>query len=382
MFPFLPQSPFGYIFYQTSNHQLKTRGSIPYIFNFQSFDFDKADKFTVYQRFLESRLHSTSDKNKYMLIFQSSQKVYNLFKRFYHRHCVKKAVSFNNNQDLNLEPLYNLKKTQRMSILHENTVYQFSIKDLIKLINNSLLEHENFFFTNGLPKNPYNNMKFDITILYSIYFYMVRNNYKIPELFYLFFKAKFNKNRFIRENEMLVRHKAIECYHRQLSNDILYEEIIMLLRSIKGIELYIHIDFPRDNVVKRCLHLLIFYWHSEYELTQKQRDYYKKLFLFNLDDFILCNRNFGRIILRKNSPKTLHSSYKIKNLLSPKIPNFYNLQEVYNFMKEGKLSETINANTSSPDIMIVTDDDDDDEEFEEEITLHMENFDIDSNELD
>ena len=51
-------------------------------------------------------------------------------------------------------------------------------------------------------------------------------------------------------------------------------------------------------------------------------------------------------------------------------------------MKEGKLSETINANTSSPDIMIVTDDDDDDEEFEEEITLHMENFDIDSNELD
>ena len=334
---FIYKKPFTHIFLHVSNFLFKTKTYTPYIFHFQAYEFDTKNKFDVFYSFLNNNINSQEDRERFKIIFEKSQKIYYMLLKFYNKYCYKKAVKYDNNLDLSMEPLYKLNPNQKLRILHENTIYIFKINDLVKIIKSDLLSHHQFFPDPKFPKNPFNNIPFTPTIFYNIYFFLLENRYHIPEIINAFYRCDLNIQKFIRVNEILIRSESIKNYDKHITNDELFEEIILLLRSFKIKNLYLHIDFPRNIVISKTLNLVKKYWHSEFEFTERSRRYYRAQMFIELDNFLKkTNTNFGRIYFKRGEKRNApHRNYKIHNLLSCEIPDYQSLKNIVEHMKTG-----------------------------------------------
>jgi len=331
------KKPFSNIFIEVSNYLYTEDNCPPYILHFQAYDLENNNKFLVRKNFLSSPNYTPLQKEQFDKTFSKSQQLYHVLLKFYQNLSCKKAVGFPVNHDLSMEPLYMLNNKQKFRMLHENTNYIFSVKDLIKIIQTDLLNHDQFFPEPITPKNPFNNIPFTSCNIYNFYFYLKEHNYFIPEIITAYFRSNLNKQHFIRNNEILIRTETVKNYDKQLTSDDLYEEAILLLRSFKITSLFIHIDFPRQLVIEKTQKLLKEYWHSEYELTERCRKYHRSRMFVELDNFLKNNQNFGRIIFKRGEKKELkHGDYKIKNLMSLQIPDYNNLNNIIRFMKDGK----------------------------------------------
>ena len=88
----------------------------------------------------------------------------------------KRKNGFNGNKakivvdfDLCLNPIEHNNKNS-ICLFQENKKYYFRINDLINIINNALCNSPNFFSDTLITKNPYNNIAFNKSTLYNIYF--------------------------------------------------------------------------------------------------------------------------------------------------------------------------------------------------------------------
>jgi hypothetical protein len=333
MFPY--QNSFSSIYLAVSNSLFRKEGYIPHFLNFQAFDFERRSKYEVMVSFMMNQQYTMVDKEQFMMIFQKAQVICSMFRKFIGNYRLKRAVEFDNQFDLSLEPMYYFSNKQKFVMLHTKTKYTFTVKELLKIIQDSLLSHDNFFPDPKIPKNPYNNLPFTNTNLLNFYFYLREQNIRIPDFFERFFRTQFILPRFLRENELFIRHNAIKNYHKGLMQDDLYEETILLLRSFKLVNLIIHIDFPRQEVIDKVLPILQSFWHSEYEMTTRSRTFYRSKMMVDLDKFLKNNINFGRLYLSKTGKKYPHSHFKITNVLSRRIPDYNNLRSVIYYMEHG-----------------------------------------------
>jgi len=351
MFQEQNEKPFGIIY----NQLCKMTFDKPYtIFNFQGYDFNRENKFTVVERFFKNPTRTSEEIESMSRLFNKTQSILSVFNKFYARHCVKKAIRYNCNLDLNLEPLFNLKQKNKFTFIHENTKFTFSNIDMIKIIKSGLLSHDSFFSQCHMPRNPYTNVEYTTCILYNFYFHLQDNHFKIPELFRRFFNEGFYLNRFLRKNDSYVRECIVDNYAMQLTLNDLYEEIIMFLRIIRLNSLYIHIDFPKKEVVNAFHKIYTHYLHSRFDLTEDSRHFYSRKMQQELNKFITKNKTFGRIIIKRSSKITEHHYFKIYNVLSLEIPDFQTLSNIYKYMEKG---------TS----MYI----DDDEEEDDEININL-----------
>ena len=120
MFQEQNEKPFGIIY----NQLCKMTFDKPYtIFNFQAYDFNRENKFTVVERFLKNPTRTSEEIQSMNRLFNKTQFILSVFNKFYARHCVKKAIRYNCNLDLNLELLFNLKQKNKFTFIHENTKF-------------------------------------------------------------------------------------------------------------------------------------------------------------------------------------------------------------------------------------------------------------------
>ena len=333
---FVYKKPFTHIFLHVSDFLYMTDTYTPYVFHFQAYNLDTKSKFNVFHNFLYNNINSKEDKERFKIIFLKSQQIYYMLLKFYNKYCYKKSVKYDNNLDLSMEPLYKLNPNQKFKMLHENTSYNFKINDLVKIIKGDLLNHDRFFPDPKFPKNPFNNIPLTPTNFYNFYFFLLENKYHIPEIITAFYRSDLNIQKFIRENEILIRSESIKNYHKHITSEELFEEIILLLRSFKIKNLYLHIDFPRNTVVSKTLSVVKKYWHSEFEFTERSRRYYRSQMFIELDNFLKNNKNFGRIYNKRGEKKELpHQDYKIHNLLAAEIPDYQSLKNIIRHMKRG-----------------------------------------------
>jgi hypothetical protein len=363
MFTTTYNKPFSKIFMVVSDFFYKKRGYNPYLLYFQCNNFDNNSKFSVYNEFMNSDIYTWSDKHRFQTAFRKAQKIYYAFTRFYRNIQMKKALVFDCNTDLTMEPLYKLKNKFKIDLIHENTLYKFSISDIMRISRCNLLNHSDLFIEPTMPKNPYNNVNFSRGNIYTIYLHLIMNGFTIPKIFDRFIHADVSLKRFHRENETFLLNKAISEYHMDMSEHQLYIEIIMMFRTLRPRNLYIHIDYPEGEVVKKCKHLLNDFWHSQYEMTFKQRTYYMGKLVRKIDEFMISDSSFGRIIIRKNKKnfEAPRNHYAILNLLSPSIPDCQYFTEITRFMETGRPPTPptpLTPPTPPPrEILIISDDD-------------------------
>jgi len=145
-------------------------------------------------------LHNS--KQQFIDIFCKIQKIYNSFRKIAHLYRYKKArIAVCLDMALNEIKEYD---KNIIGVYHNKYKYLFHIQDLIRIINASLTNTYMFFAEPLQVKNPFNNLPFNKSTLYNIYFFIKFNTNIYAELVLIFFQANFDLTCFLYNNENLL----------------------------------------------------------------------------------------------------------------------------------------------------------------------------------
>ena len=357
---FLAKNPYSFIFSKVCDKHFPDIYFTQ--FHFTANNYNNKSKISVYNLFMKNFLNGKSENDKFMEIYEETDRIFRVFTRFYNNHALKKTNIYPSTTDMNLEPLELLSERNKFTFIHEKTVYTFSVKDMIRIINSELLAHDRFFSTPKMPRNPYNNVPFTESILYNFYLYLLETRYtSVPEVFRRFVKSSLSLDIFLLKNEYYIREIIIENYDKQLTQKELYEEIILFLRSYKITNFCIHIDFPKKKVISRFKKVLKYFWHATYNLASVMRRHYQEVLNKTIMNVLNDNPIFGRLVLKRKYDKDEypHLHFKITNILDNTIPDYDSLDKITEYMENG-INEPI---------FIFSHDDDDDSEPNSSIHL-------------
>jgi hypothetical protein len=247
-------------------------------------------KFKLFTDNIANPFMSNADVMDYQYTFCKIQQIYFAFLKFIRITKLRYSKIVVDN-DMCLNPI-NIKDKNTIVILQENKKYLFTAGDLISIINNSLTHNYFFISTPHMVKNPYNNMAFDKSTLYNIYFF-IRFNMQIEvELLYNYFRCNFNLKIMLYKNEYLLREYAINDYIYKSDTETLSEDILAMITYMNyscRVRIRINKDFPKKTLVHIMRPYLNLYMNMSYSLVQTKRedsyfllhDKYKKFFKFN-----------------------------------------------------------------------------------------------------
>jgi len=261
------------------------------------------EKYNVLGSIFENVFYNDANKELFLSEFSKVQRIYFSLSKFA-RICKYKKSIVRINTDLYINELDESMKN--VFVLYEDgSRYFFSATDLVNIINSSL-SHTYMFFSEPLkPKNPYNNLPFNKSTLYNIYFFMKNCAFIMPQLFHQYFICNFDIKLFKSENECLIRDFSIKRYVYSSNYDTLYDNVIIMIADIKKrnrkYKQFMNIDdeFPQKKLVDIMRPYLHLYYLSKYYVTgtEKKNDSMEKL-MDKFDLFVRFNPQFGRKIIK------------------------------------------------------------------------------------
>ena len=260
-------------------------------------------------------------KEDILRIFSDAQKHIMILYRF-KKLCILKTKKYlDEPQDLQFNLLSETPNKHTIDIIHTGIRYQFSIFDLIRIINTSLSYEYNFFTDPKKVKNPWNNNPFSVASLYNIYFFICDSNIKIPILFERFFQSNFNLDMFERHNQLIIKNYIIEnCHNFSKVKKLSHIYIMLDTFNRKRIHCQIKIDdgFPENRLLEVMEPYLKTYLLSVYSYEDDLLIKYRSLLVTKLRRFNKNNPTFGRKIISLQIKKLYYISclyYNEKTIL-------------------------------------------------------------------
>jgi len=258
------------------------------------------NKFAFLKESLENFFIKNSKEEIFIHYFCKIQKAYHILNRFVYHYKFKRAKIVVN-ADMCLNELTPNGKNV-ICIFHNKSKYLFHINDLIKITNCALTNSHMHFSEPKCIKNPYDNIPFQKSTLYNIYFYIRYKTDYYPELFFKFFNVDFNLTSFKINNEYVLREYSIKHFVENSPSNILIDEIKAMIdfynQYCKQLflqhKIIVHKEFPKDKLIKIMKPYLLLFMRSQYSyLTHKRREasYILKQKLIVFHKF---NPQFGR----------------------------------------------------------------------------------------
>ena len=210
--------------------------------------------------------------------FCKIQKTYLVLNRFVYNYKYKKAQTVVNT-DMCLNEL-RLNEPNVICLFDNGSKYFFQIKDLIKIIETGLTNSYMFFAEPVCSKNPYNNIPFNKSILYNIYFFVRYNTHLYSELLFKFFDCDFNLSLFKMKNEYILRAYTINNYVYKSPSNTLVDEIKDMIEMFNHqcrlsklkIKIKIDKDFPIQTLIRVMQPYLLLYCTSQYAYLQHEKN--------------------------------------------------------------------------------------------------------------
>uniref|UniRef100_A0A6C0E1H7 Uncharacterized protein n=1 Tax=viral metagenome TaxID=1070528 RepID=A0A6C0E1H7_9ZZZZ len=266
-------------------------------------------KFKILSEVLENIFFSKEYKETYFELFSKIQKIYFALIRIVYM-CKIKHTKIQVDTDLLMNDLASIKEQNKITILQNNSKYIFSICDLVNVIETSITNAIDFFVEPFLPKNPYNNMTFNKSTLYNIYFTHKNSTFRLSYLFHLWFLHGFDLDKFCLENEATVRDFLIHKFIYNSPVNILYSKTLdMLHKNPYTKKLIIHKNFPKKTLVDIMRPFLFCEYMYSYGISGLEKtNMYKILLFYKLKKFYDYNNSFGRLQYKL----TFNSKYEKK----------------------------------------------------------------------
>jgi hypothetical protein len=314
---------------------------------FNNYLIDKNNKSYSYKNkfiFIKENLNNKFLKykaNSILNTFCKIQKTYNILNRLVYNYKFKKSKTVVTT-DIELNEI---KQTDKniITIYHNNAKFLFKIYDLIKIINNALT-NSYIFFAEPLPiKNPYNNIPFDKSILYNIYFYIIKNmdnSFKIKDciLFYKFFICNFNMSTFLNDYEHVLRDYSINYFIKTTDINSLCKNIKSMINTYninnKKYQIIIHDEFPKNRLVKIMKPYLLLQLKSLYSLIPIIKKNSTNELNHMLRLFHKKNPLFGRKLIKINHIFSNSTTYNLNENITYFNDQYNPININNNFMKD------------------------------------------------
>ena len=254
------------------------------------------DKFDFYNKTNKNLFLNDITKQRFNDLFCKIQCVYGAFNSLKRVFSYKYAKS-NATTDMELNELVEGGKNV-ICLHHKNGKYLFKINDLLKIINNSLTNSHYFFSEPIAIKNPYNNLPFDKSNLYNIYFFIKFNTCYKADLLDKYFKVDFNLSEFYQQYEFLLREHIIKNYLIESTNSHLHKHITNMINEFNKIhsnmKIRINSEFPEDKLITILKPYLTLYITSLYSLVAIVKSNSFAKLKYKLIKFYKFNPEFGR----------------------------------------------------------------------------------------
>ncbi len=264
------------------------------------------DKFDLLKNTLDNIFISEQTKLKFLSIYCKIQNIYFSFLRLNNQYKYKK-YKIVIDTDLLLNPLLKDNKYCFHLIQNKNK-YLFSSNDIINLFYNSLTNSTELFLMSSLIKNPYNNIKFDKSTMYNMYFFIKNKTISNIELIDKYFNCNFDLELYNKEYRYLLREYIIKNYIKNASNEQFKEHFDDMISDFndkyckkKVYKIDIHEDFPISELKIIMSDYVYLYLTSLYSLIEYKRDYAKSILTKKLIKFRNYNPLFGRKYIRVNN---------------------------------------------------------------------------------
>ena len=254
------------------------------------------NKFYFYNKTNQNPFLNDITKQRFNDMFYKIQRTYyafNMLKRVFSN----KYLKSNANTDMELNDIVEGGK-HVICLYHKNGKYLFKINDLLKIINNSLTNSHSFFAEPIAVKNPYNNLPFDKSNLYNIYFFIKFNTCYKVDLFEKYFDVNFNLREFYHQYEFLLRDHIIKNYINDSTNSQLRKHMNNMLTEFNKLHITMKFkidpEFPDDILITIMKPYILLYITSLYSLvTIIKSNVFAKL-KCKLTQFYKFNPAFGR----------------------------------------------------------------------------------------
>jgi len=195
-------------------------------------------------------------------------------------------------------------KNNCMVVYQNDSLYYFSVSDLLNICKNALLHASYSFVLSPIcPKNPYTNIAFTKPILYAIYWKIRKSNYNMPVLLQLYYNTFFDETLFLYKHEPIIRDfymKDLIC----MSDEKILKPYIKRMLS----EFYLYgpfkfdIDFPAKKLVEIMSPYLRLYFLHKYSISgsdEKYQAYY--IIKYKLGKLYESHPTLGRKIYKQKS---------------------------------------------------------------------------------
>lgn len=270
-------------------------------------DFTFLNKFHILDVFLKSILHTPVKKNAFFRTFYRVQKIYWALNRFAFI-CKFKKASTQITTDLLMNDINLNKKSTCICLLHENKKYWFLFRDIANLMVTSLSNSSNLFSCPLPVKNPYNNVYFQKSHLYTMYFALLTSSLRIPEIIHGFFYCNFNISELLVNYEHVIRQNTLERYITNLPEDMALESIMKMIDFYnegmpKKYKIAFHSEFPKKSILRDFRHFLFDFYNADYSLITNIKLAGLVKVKSNLVKFKKQNPSYGRKILSINNNK-------------------------------------------------------------------------------
>ena len=288
-------------------------------------------KYNYINNFLSGPFYTQEQKLKLLVVFQESQRLYRALCRFAYKWKWRRA-DYAIKHDLLLnqleEDMYFV-----LTLLHAGKKYLFTKSDLTNIIETALTNSP-YIYAEPLPiKNPYNNLIFEKSHLYIIYFFMKTRMFVLPMIFHQYFRYNFHLKIFRDNSEAMIRKMYISSIiktnnMRKLRVDIT-EMIARYNSQIHASEhIYIDPDFPVDKLIHAMRPLLYLFYTSGFSIDVAEKNAAIMELKYQLGIFQRTSPTFGRKF-------TQSSLYRTMN---PKLPYYtfdtrYNPYVIHNYSK-------------------------------------------------
>lgn len=256
-------------------------------------------KMTILKTLFENVFVSEHIKNEILDIFCRIQKIIHAFEKWALIYKTKK-MEFQVKEDIFLNPISETHKNTFVLVQH-NKKYLFAITDLMNIINTALSHCDYFSPEPLIAKNPYNNIPFNKSTFYNIYFFIKERQFKLPILFHYCFLCHFDLILFTKKYDSIICEENIKRYMRYGSIEKLYQDVMGMIIDFKRnnyAKIFIDKDFPKDVLVNKLKpYLQIYLLYSYGSQNHITCDYHYNLWEERMKQFFEINPHFGRKIV-------------------------------------------------------------------------------------
>jgi len=283
----------GIIFYFCSSYKIETY----------------EEKLLIFLQILNSPFTNNESKKKYIKMM----KIYNKYN--YYINIIQKKWKFNRYKiydcdcDLTMVPLNEFKNNELITFVQNDTIYTFTIKDMLSIIQNSLFSCEYLNEKPSHPKNPYNNIILPNHVLYNLYIKCKNQNIQLNYFVKQYYLCDFCLYSFRCQNNFKLGMNAIKQYIIYTPDELIYDEIYDMIFYINIHNLHIKYNIIEtitlvepDNInekymkkiIKLCKKMLFPYFMHLYRTQHDAmlNKYYINKMMTYLKTIINYNPNF------------------------------------------------------------------------------------------